>query len=233
MAGMDTRNSGRVLESSEAQLSGSTRPGNPGLEVWKWSRIPDLTLRPSHERAWPAPYHPPRHCAQSCGRPAYEQSSSPAICTPSWPRGASGHGWAKGNVYFYRGGNVVHHVRSLGRHPCHGGWVDDIVQSDVLLLSVLAVVAVDGLIEAIHQHSDDQFRRGLICSGHPLYLLKSGLNEGLCLLEALFRVLGKFRNPGQQPLYGHEGFFCACFSYSYNCLPFPACLIGTCCDQPH
>ena len=95
MAGMDTRNSGRVLESSEAQLGGSTRPGNPGLEVWKWSGIPDLTLRPSHKWAWPVPYHAPRHCAQSCGQPACEQSSSPVICTPRWSGGASGHGCSR------------------------------------------------------------------------------------------------------------------------------------------
>ena len=60
--------------------------------------------------------------------------------------------WAEGNVYFYPGGNTVHHMRFLGHHPCHGSRMDNIVQSDVLLLSVLAVVTIDGLIKAIHQH---------------------------------------------------------------------------------
>ena len=39
MAGMDTRNSGWGLESSEAQLGGSTHPGNPG---WKSGSGPEF-----------------------------------------------------------------------------------------------------------------------------------------------------------------------------------------------
>ena len=35
MAGLDTRNSGWVSESSEAQIGGSVCPGDPGLEVYK------------------------------------------------------------------------------------------------------------------------------------------------------------------------------------------------------
>ena len=42
LAGMNVQNSGQALESSEVQLGGGTRPGIPGLEVWKWSGIPDL-----------------------------------------------------------------------------------------------------------------------------------------------------------------------------------------------
>ena len=38
----------------------------------------------------------------------------------------------------------------------------------------------------------------------PCTVRKSGLYEGLCLLETLFRVFGEFGNPRQQLLYGHE-----------------------------
>ena len=37
-----------------------------------------------------------------------------------------------------------------------------------------------------------------------MHCRKSGLYEGLCLLEALLWVFGEFSNPRQQLLYGHE-----------------------------
>ena len=218
LAGMDVRNSGRALESSEIQLGGGTHPGNPGLEVWKWSGIPDLLsalvttcgLGPCHvvHLGTVLNHVDGLHMNKIAARPSTHHDGPEVypdmVVKGTMVRGGVVAEWAKGNVYFYRGGNVVHDVHSLGRHPCHSGRMDNIVQSDVLLLSVLEVVAVDGLIEAIHQHSDNQFRGGLLRGRHPLYLRKSSLYEGLCLLEALFRFFGMFLNPGQQPVGGHE-----------------------------
>ena len=46
--------------------------------------------------------------------------------------------WAEGYVDFYLGRNAVHHMCFFGRYPCHGGRMDNIVQSHVLLPSILA-----------------------------------------------------------------------------------------------
>ena len=166
MTGMNVRNSGRALESSEVQLGGSNLLRNPELEVWKWSGIPDLLsalvtmsgLGPCHIvhlgtvlnhvdglhmnkiAVWPSTHHD-----------GPEVHPDMVVEGPMVRSGVFAE-WAKGNVYFYPGRDAVHHMRFFGRHPCHGSWMDNIMQSDVLLLSVLAVVTVDGLIVAIHQH---------------------------------------------------------------------------------
>ena len=149
-----------------------THPGNLGLEVWKWSGTPDLLSAPVTTSGL-GPRHTMHlgtvlnhvdglHMNKIAARPSAHHDGLEVhpdmVVESTMVRGGVVAEWAKGSVYFYRGGNAVHEVRSLGRHPCHGSQMDNIVQSDVLLLSVLAVIAVDGLIEAIHQHSDDQSR---------------------------------------------------------------------------
>ena len=140
MAGMDTRNSGWVLESSEAQLGHSTHPGNPGLEVWKWSGIPDLLsallssrLGPRHTMHLGTVLNHVNglHVNKVTARPSAHHDGSEVhpdvIVQGTMVRGGVGTERTKGDVYSYRGGNAVHDVSSRGCHPCHGSRVDDIM----------------------------------------------------------------------------------------------------------
>ena len=185
----------------------SRKSGTGSLE---WSGIPDLLSAPVTSGL--GPHHTMHlgtvlnhvdglHVNIIAARPSAHQDS-PEVHPDMVVQGTMVGGSvfaerAEGNIYLYPGGNVVHIVRSLDRNEHHRGRTDNIVQSDVLLFSILAVVAVDLLIKAVHQHANDKSRGGPICGGHPLYLRKSRLYEGLCLLEALFWVLGEFCNPRQ------------------------------------
>ena len=110
----------------------------------------------------------------------------------------------EGNVHLYRGRDAVYHVCFFGSYSCHRGRMENIVQAEVLFFPVFAMVTVDRLIVAIHQHPDYQLGKGLLHSCHPLDFWKGGPYKGLGLFKALFRVVGVFRNPGQQPFGGHE-----------------------------
>ena len=214
MAGLDIRNSGWVLESSEAQIGGSVCPGNPGLEE---SGIPDLISAPV--KSGLGPCHTMHlgtvlnhvdglHVDIIASRPSAQQDS-PEVHLDMVVQGTmvGGDVFAErtvGNIYLHLGRNAVHVVCFLDSNACCRSRTDNIVQSDVLLFSILVVVAVDLLIKAVHQHANYKSRGGPLCGGHPVYFRKSGLYEGLCLLEALFRVFGEFSNPRQQPLHGHE-----------------------------
>ena len=189
-----------------------------GLEVWKWSGIPDLLstlvttsgLGPCHivHLGTVLNHADGLHMNKIAARPSTHQDS-PQVhpdMVAEGPMVRSGviAQWAKGHVYLYLGRDAVHHVCFFGRYSCHRGRMENIMQSDVLLFFVFAMVTVHRLIVAIHQHTDDQLGKGLLCSCHPLYLREGSSYEGLCLLEALIQVVGMFRNPGQQPFDSHE-----------------------------
>ena len=113
--------------------------------------------------------------------------------------------WTEGNIYLHLGRNAVHVIRFLDSNACCRSRTDNIVQSDVLLFSVL----VRGC--SLFAHQSNPSARELQIFGEdrsvvaiPCTVRKSGLYEGLCLLEALFWVFGEFSNPRQQLLYGHE-----------------------------
>ena len=206
------------MESSEVQLGGSNYPGDPGLEVWKWSGIPDLLsalvttsgLGPCHvvHLGTVFDHADGLHMDKIAARPSTHQDGPEVhpdmvIERPVVRSGIVAEG-TEGNVHLDLGREAVHHMRLPGHHSCHRGRMDNIVQSDVLFFPVFAMVTVDRLIVAIHQHPDYQLGKGLLRGCHPLNLWKGSPYEGLGLLKALFRVVSVFRNPGQQPFGGHE-----------------------------